>query len=205
MERESRPPVQQPEHKPSPDGGTRQDDDPKPRQDQFQNYDDYVEALGAWSGRKGYAAEQAKQEKKGREQRAEQARQSFETGVDQIRRQGMAKFEDFEEVAMNESVPITDHMLSGLIGSDVAADVLHYLGKHPEEAKQIATMNPWAQARAMGRLESKLSEAPKPAASQAPAPVKPVGSTQSTEPDPHKLEGDEYAKYRRERKAKFGR
>lgn len=67
----------------------------------------------------------------------------------------------------------TEAMGRALLSSDVGAEVAYHLGKHPDEARRIAGLDPVSQVREIGRLEAKLSQpAPAPkTVTDAPAPT----------------------------------
>lgn len=109
--------------------------------------------------------------------------------------------DDFDEVALNPRLPITQVMFDVMQEGDNSAELLYHLGQDAKnggnEAAKIAAMSPAAQARAITRLEAKLfpeteaAEAKKPAAvvSRAPRPPKLVtgagsGADLGKEPDP---------------------
>lgn len=85
---------------------------------------------------------------------------------------------DYEEVAKAEHVPITKEMAEAIIESDDAPAIAYYLGQNLEEASAIAQMSPIAAARAIGRIEAKLSAKP-----SVPAPITPA-KTVTRAPEP---------------------
>jgi hypothetical protein len=85
---------------------------------------------------------------------------------------GAEKYEDYDEVTSDKTVPITGVMAKAIIESDMSADLNYYLCTHREEALQIAKMAPTRQAIAIGKLEDKLKAPPKP--TQTPPPIKPL-------------------------------
>ena len=76
---------------------------------------------------------------------------------------------DYEEVAKAEHVPITKEMAEAIIESDDAPAIAYYLGQNLEEASAIAAMSPIAAARAIGRIEAKLSAKPSVPTTTTPA------------------------------------
>ena len=85
---------------------------------------------------------------------------------------------DYEDVAKAEHVPITKEMAEAIIESDDAPAIAYYLGQNLEEASAIAAMSPIAAARAIGRIEAKLSAKP-----AVPAPTPPT-KTVTRAPEP---------------------
>ena len=100
------------------------------------------------------------------------------------------KYEDFEQVAYNPKLPITDVMAQTIQASDNGPDIAYYLGTNPKEADRIARLQPFLQAKEIGRLEAKVASEPvTKRTSSAPAPISPVtarggqsGSFDTTDP-----------------------
>jgi len=85
------------------------------------------------------------------------------------------KYEDFEQVAYNPKLPITDVMAQSIQASENGPDVAYYLGTNPKEAARIANLAPFLQAKEIGRLEAKIASEPiTKRTSSAPAPISPV-------------------------------
>lgn len=96
-----------------------------------------------------------------------------------------AKYDDWDEVAQSfGNVEIPQAAAMAIIEQSNSADVTYYLATHQEEAKKLAELRPMQQIAAIVKISDKVSAAPvttpapvkpKPA-SQAPAPIKPVGT-----------------------------
>jgi hypothetical protein len=146
---------------------------PKPSQEQFETYEEYVEALGGWAADKRFIerehqyVQSQRQTEEGR--RASKARDWFSKGQE--------KYDDFDEVARSSSVPITPFMAEAMVeAGDVGTDMAYFLGQNPKEASRISSLPPLAQIRELGKLEAKLT-APAPplkTKSTAPPPIAPV-------------------------------
>lgn len=166
-----------------------------PRRDDFQDYESYLDARADW---------QVSEKLKALESKAEQARQQQaiaerEATWEQRQTKAAQKYEDFEEVAFADDLPITPVMAEAMKDSDMGPDVAYFLGKNPSEAERIAKLNPAAQVREIGkieaRLESKASE-PVKRPSKAPAPIEPVGGGSPSSTDPAKMSQAEYEAFR---------
>ena len=93
------------------------------------------------------------------------------------------KYDDFEQVAYNPNLRITDVMAETIQSSDVGPDVAYYLGANPKEADRISRLSPFLQAKEIGRIEAKLAEAPPvKKTTSAPAPITPVTARASGSP-----------------------
>ena len=85
------------------------------------------------------------------------------------------KYDDFEQVAYNPKVPITNVMAETIQNSEVGPDVAYYLGTNIKEAERIARLSPILQAKEIGKIEAKLaSDPPVKKTTSAPPPISPV-------------------------------
>lgn len=87
------------------------------------------------------------------------------------------KYDDFDQVAYNPELKISQVMAQTIQQSDVGPDVAYYLGTNPKEAERISKLLPFAQAKELGKIEAKIaSNPPVKKVSNAPAPFAPVSS-----------------------------
>ena len=85
------------------------------------------------------------------------------------------KYDDFEQVAYNPKLPVTETMAQTIQASEIGPDVIYWLGSNPKEAERIARLNPLLQAREIGKIGARLaSNPPAKKTSTAPAPIAPV-------------------------------
>lgn len=115
--------------------------------------------------------------------RREQARMQSEIIESYHEREEEArnKYDDFEQVAYNSKLPITDVMAQTIQSSDIGPDMAYYLGSNPKEAERISRLSPMLQAKEIGKLEFKLtSNPPVKKTSNAPAPIAPVTARSSS-------------------------
>ena len=143
-----------------------------PPVDQFESPEAYAEAL---------AYRKAEELVAKREQAKQQAAllESYHEKEEQAR----DKYEDFEQVAYNPNLHITEVMAQTIQASDIGPDVAYYLGANPKEADRIARMSPYLQAKEIGRIEAKLvADPPAKKTTSAPAPIKPVTARTSGAP-----------------------
>jgi len=135
-----------------------------PTADQFESVEAYAEAL----------AERKAEEKLTQREQARQHAEILETYHDK-EEEARAKYDDFEQVAYNPSLRITEVMAQTIQASEVGPDVAYYLGSNPKEADRISRLAPFLQAKEIGKLEAKLaSEPPVKKVSSAPAPITPI-------------------------------
>jgi hypothetical protein len=88
-----------------------------------------------------------------------------------------AKYDDFDQVAYNPQLRITQTMAQTIQLSEMGADVAYYLGTNPKEAERIAKLQPFLQAKEIGKIEVQIaSNPPIKKTSSAPAPFTPVST-----------------------------
>ena len=143
-----------------------------PSQEYFNSPEDYAEAL----------AERKAEELVARREAAKQQSvllEQYQTKEEEAR----DKYDDFEQVAYNPNLSVTDVMAQTIQASDIGPDVIYYLGSNPKEAQRIAQMAPYLQAKEIGRIEARLSDNPPTRrTSTAPAPIAPVTARTSGTP-----------------------
>ena len=143
-----------------------------PPADQFESVEAYADAL---------AARKAEELIRAREASAKQAEllEAYHDREEEAR----AKYDDFEQVAYNPNLPITNVMAETIQASDIGPDLAYYLGANPKEADRISQLSPFLQAKEIGRLEVKLTTEPMTKqVSKAPEPISPVKPRGATTP-----------------------
>ena len=85
------------------------------------------------------------------------------------------KYDDFEQVAYNPALRITNVMAETIQASEIGPELAYYLGSNPKEAERIARLSPYLQAKEIGKIEVKLADNPPvKKTTSAPPPIKPV-------------------------------
>jgi hypothetical protein len=141
--------------------------------DQFETPEEYAEALA-------YKKAQELIAQRDRQREQSELSEAYHDREEEAR----GKYDDFEQVAYNPNLPITDVMAEAIQSSEIGPDLAYHLGSNPKEAERIARLSPFLQAKEIGKLEAKLaSEPPKPTkTSSAPAPIAPVNSRSASVP-----------------------
>ena len=143
-----------------------------PPADQFESPEAYADAL----------AERKAQELIARRE-AEKAQSELIEAYHDREEEARNKYDDFEQVAYNPQLRITNVMAETIQSSDVGPDVAYYLGSNPKEADRISKLSPFQQAKEIGRIEAKLVAEPvTKRTSSAPAPIAPVTARTSGTP-----------------------
>ena len=137
---------------------------PLPPVDSFADAQSYAEAM----------AEQKAQELLARREAVQQQTAVLDAYHDR-EEEARVKYDDFEQVAYNPNLRVTDAMAQTIQASDIGPDVIYYLGTNPKESERIARLPVLLQAKEIGKLEAKLvSDPPVKRTSTAPAPIAPV-------------------------------
>jgi len=114
--------------------------------DQFESTEAYAEALALQKAEeliaKREAAKQQSQVLESYHEREEEAR---------------SKYDDFEQVAYNPKLSITNVMAETIQSSDIGPELAYYLGSNPKDADRISRMTPLGQAKEIGKIEAKVA------------------------------------------------
>jgi type I site-specific restriction-modification system R (restriction) subunit len=143
-----------------------------PAVDQFESPEAYAEAL---------ALRKAEELLATREQQRQQAAilEAYHDKEEEAR----AKYDDFEQVAYNPQLRITDVMAQTIQASDIGPELAYHLGSNPKEADRISKLPPILQAKEIGKIEAKLASNPTiPKTTSAPSPITPVTARTSGSP-----------------------
>jgi hypothetical protein len=197
----------------------------KPEPKDFEQYNDYVEALADFKADQKVDSKLDERDKAAAKAKAEQTRAS-------TWKERAAKFAesapDYHEVMQASDVPVAPHVIEALEDSDMGPTIAYHLAKNPEIADRLNAMSPTAAAREIGKLEGKLAtdtaptpdpnaetqgERAAPAApaarapktTSAPPPAKPLSSGRSTSVDLSKAGMDDYVKTRASQGARWAR
>ena len=140
--------------------------------EQFNSPDEYAEVL----------AERKAEELLARREQARMQSEIIESYHDK-EEDARNKYDDFEQVAYNPKLPITDAMAQTIQASEVGPDMAYYLGSNPKEADRISRLSPLQQAKELGKIEAKLADNPVvKKTSSAPAPIAPITARSSGSP-----------------------
>lgn len=140
--------------------------------DQFESPEAYAEAL----------AYQKAEELIAKREAAKQQSQVLESYHD-LEEEARNKYDDFEQVAYNPKLPVTNVMAETIQSSEIGPELAYYLGSNPKEAERISRMSPLSQAKEIGKIEAKLVLAPPvKKTTSAPAPISPVTARSSGAP-----------------------
>jgi len=165
-----------------------------PKIEDFETMDAYLDARDAYTESKRKAPPQE--------------HQTDYNPRDDLSEAGTDKYDDFEEVVFAEDVRISQDMAAAIFEIDdlnLQADVAYFLGQNPKEAAKISRLSDRRQVAEIAKIEMKLSTKAPAAkkASKAPAPIKPVGGTKTS--NDGYVEGEDFESFLKKRNKQLGR
>jgi hypothetical protein len=183
---------------------TQAEPEPKPTQDKFSTYDEYVEALTDWKA--SQAAEKVKRELA--QTQAETANRQAQTAVTETwqQRQSEARkaIPDYDEVlGAAAEVYVAKHVEAALLDSARGPELAYHFAKNPQEVQRINGLSPIQAAMEIGRLEASLVKPQR--ISKAPEPVKPLASGKAGSANPVEMPMEDYMKWRQKQGVRWGR
>ena len=179
----------------------------EPDPNDFDDYNEYLDALSDWKA--GDKSDKRNDDKKGDDKKGDKDKQpdvdpDFEealTDVQEAFEETRSKHKDFDDVVGAKDLAITSDMVKAMADSDDPGEIAYYLGKHKEDARRIAGLSSFQQAKEIGKLEARLSAQPNKQPSKkvtnAPDPIEPVGGNASSKKkDVRDMSFDEYEQTR---------
>jgi hypothetical protein len=104
------------------------------------------------------------------------------------------KYEDFDEVIQNPTLPITGLMRDSMMETSSGAEVAYHLGKNPTEAARISALSPVQQIGEITKLAGKFTSN----TTNAPSPITPSGGGDTGAViDVEKMTPEQYRDHRR--------
>lgn len=155
--------------------------DGRPKSDDFETHEAYVEAIADWKYEQRKNADAQKERETNAKSHFQQSVESLQTKVKEFQKVQKDFEEVLEEVA---DIPMSMGVQESLLGSDFGPQVMYELAKDRENYERINALSPLAAARELGRIEARIAEKmpskEEPVKnSKAPAPMKPVGGNVS--------------------------
>lgn len=186
------------------------DESARPDVDDFETYDDYVEALTEYKAKQLLAAKDQESREKQIAREHEAKISSHNSRVEKYAKENPEYLNDLNDFIADEG---EDYMLSAsleqsLVESENGPQLMHELLKDPEEMKRVNSLGPMGVARALGRIEARLEskataskeekkEIKKTKTTSAPAPISTVKAKGGQAyKDPSKMTMREYEAYR---------
>lgn len=175
----------------------------KPVQDQFERYEDYIEALTDWkvTTREAQQREQMRQWQEQEQQRL--ALDGWQRKLHQFRQ----KTQDFDEVlALADPSRLNPGLHHAMLESEIGPELLYELAKNPAEFQRINALSHAAANREAGRIEERILARAAPPSnngqtfvpSKAPPPIRPLGQGAGV-PPAKRLDEMDYQEFKRAR------
>jgi len=156
------------EVKKEPSNTVKTNDAPDP--DDFETYEDFVDALTDYKVEQKLAARSEAKSKETQQSKAQEQAKVWSEKVNSFSEQTP----DFEEVMEDAAdFRISEAAKEALTFSESGPELMYLLAKNPEELERINSLPPAMAVMALGRMEAGLSkkEIKKPKTSKAPAPI----------------------------------
>jgi len=103
------------------------------------------------------------------------------------------KYPDFMEVDTEVRQHLNDVTIEAILRSDNSAEVLYYLGKHPESMQSLNGASPMSVAMKIRDIDLKVSNSTKKAVSNAPEPIEAIKDGKDIlKKDPSKMDINEW-------------
>lgn len=176
--------------------------DPKPKESDFAGKPlaDYIEALTRWTTRQEKTVEAQKANDAVELERQKGVLKDYNDKIVK----GRDEFDDWDDAAeaiTKADLPLAQSAHLAFLELDNPAAVMHYLGKHIDEAQAICKLTPLRQVFKLGQISADLAKAAaKKPTSKAPEPITPSrgGSASSARVDLSSIENtDDYITVRK--------
>jgi hypothetical protein len=188
-------------------GDTFDEPEPEPpNEDDFEDLEslrkaerEYERKARAWEARRAVFEERRRQTQQADQQRRQAAEQRLAQEWAQKVQQAKARYKDFEQVAFNEKLPLNPKAVERIPRMTHGADVLHYLGSHPDQAAELARLGPDDTVLALADIERAIATTlPKTKTVTGALPPPPeIGGSKTTPDDPVEaaLSAGDFARY----------
>jgi len=185
--------------KPAEEAPTPKADD-TPKREQFESYEEFIEARADYRARKAVQEERQKQQSETQKSTEAERQKGAEVEFRKRLQATASEISDFADVMENAGdIYITNGMRDAIQESPLGPRILYEIAKNPQEAERLAGLSPSAAAREIGKIEARLEAAtkkpdteakdtptdernpdgtfkPKKEPSKAPPPPEPIGA-----------------------------
>ncbi len=167
----------------------------KPTIDDYQTYDDYVEALTEYKASEVLSKRDseavAKRENEELATRQREVEQSWEDKIDSLDE----NYDDFDEVMSKYKTTLfRNDLIQAVRESDLGPQVQYHLAKNPELLNRLnaKTISPFAIYKEIAKIESQITSKPAVRVSKSSEPITPVKGTARTSVNLKELDTDSY-------------
>lgn len=117
----------------------------------------YIRDLARYEARQEFQAQQENVKRQDTSAAQERANAEWRAKADEFRDSGIDKYDDFEELVLDNSLPLTQTLAELFFDSKHGVDIAYEYAQDPQEAKRISAMSPARQAAWFGRKEAEYS------------------------------------------------
>jgi hypothetical protein len=170
----------------------------EPNPEDFETQAAYVKALTAYEVKKATAADRKERATREATERKEAGERAAQKQFEETKRKlaaGSKKYKDFDKVVFVDSLPVNSEMTDIIGRFENIADVAYYLGKHPDECREIAGSATADKAIALKEISDNLKAAERKH-TKAPKPIQPLATTGGSLKDLASMSFPEYCKAR---------
>lgn len=167
-----------------------------PKLEQYNSIEEYLDALADHKASQKFDHLAKEREAKESQTRQQKEVAKLHEGYTKQTEQARQAYEDFDDVVQDPDLPISQAMAEAIMRSSNGADVAYYLGKNPDQAARIASLDPFSAAVEIGRIAATVVRPQPRKTSNAPPPIQPVGARATPVTDPDKMSTDEWLKWR---------
>ncbi len=183
----------------------------RPQKVDFEDEDEYIEALTEWKIDNKLKASQEETEKELKIKEEKDSVLDTYNGLDEAVENGKDKYDDFDEIVFDEDLILSSTVTHITLDTENPEDILYYLASNPEESKRISELDPVRSAMEIGKLEIRLlaeeemraktevetkNLEPRKKQSKAPAPITPIRTDGVVDKDPNDMSPKEYRAWR---------
>ena len=167
-----------------------------PKLEQYNSIEEYLDALADHKASQKFdhlaKEREAKESQTRQQQEVAKLHESYTKQTEQARQ----AYSDFDDVVQYHDLPISHAMAEAIMRSTNGADVAYYLGKNPDQAARIASLDPFSAAVEIGRIAATVVRPQPRKTSNAPPPIQPVGARATPVTDPDKMSTEDWLKWR---------
>lgn len=154
----------------------------EPKREQFESYEDYLEARADWRADQKVAERLKAHDEAARGKETQQRQQADVTKLRSVWEEREIKFradhKDYDSAVSTYAETDLGELADGprrfIVESDQGPALLHYLATHDADHERIASLSPTRQLAELAKLEDKVGVPQPKEPSSAPPPVRPV-------------------------------
>lgn len=117
----------------------------------------YIADIARHETRKEIAAQQQHHQQQTQQTQQTAAQRDWQRRASEFKDKGLDKYDDFEDVVLDNDTPISPTLAELAFESDNGPDILYALASDLKEAKKVSALSPARQAAWFGKREAELS------------------------------------------------